>query len=127
MDYGNYLDVRLEPGTGATKRVFVAIYESFSRAGGSLDVAGKLPAVYEANSLAVTAVETLTAVATPGDPLWKWVREFLRLYLPALASSGDLTRGDIDECTAEWDELERTDGTVLYLPPVLGVVGRKVS
>src|SRR5262245_53120518 len=91
MDYWNYLAIRTEPGNALFKKVFRAVYDSFAAAGGSLDVAGQLPAILDAAGFTVTRVEALCQAGRPGSSVWTWVAEFQKLYLPVLVRNGHLT------------------------------------
>ena len=125
MDYWNYRAVRTEPGIPLFDRVFRAVYASFADAGGSLDVAGRLPQLFHQADLAVTAVEPLCEVGRPGSPLWRWLTEFQDLYLPTLVEKGYLTAAELEEYRACWQRQGRDASAILFAPPLLGVVGIK--
>ncbi len=125
LDYWNYQAVHAEPATALFRAVFRAVEASFAAAGGSLQVGGRLPAWLERHGVAVERVELLGGIARPGEPLWRWVAEFLELYLPSLVAKGALSAGDLAAHRAEWAERERTPGAILHLPPVVGVVGTR--
>jgi SAM-dependent methyltransferase len=121
MDYWNYLAIRMEPSNHLFTKVFRAVYDSF----GSLDVAGRLPALFEAAGLNVTQVEPLCQVGQPGSLLWRWLAEFQQLYLPTLVRKGYLTGTELKEYDAWWREQEEDKTTVLFAPPLLGVIAIK--
>jgi hypothetical protein len=125
MDYWNYRAVRTEPSSALFSKVFRAVYDSFTDAGASLDVAGRLPAVFEAADLSVTHVEPFCQVARPGSPIWVWLSDFQRLYLPTLVQKGYLTSAELDTYTAWWDEQSRDKSALLFAPPILAVIAVK--
>ncbi|HSM13025.1 MAG TPA: methyltransferase domain-containing protein [Thermoanaerobaculia bacterium] len=125
IDYWNYRAIHAEPPTPRFERVFRKVAESFAAAGGSLEVAGRLPALCERAGLEVERVEQLSPVARPGEPLWLWVEEFLGLYLPKLVERGTLDPGEAAAHGEEWSERAATPGALLFLPPVLGIVARR--
>jgi len=125
MDYWNYLAIRMEPTTDLFRKVFTAVYRSFADAGGSLDVAGRLPALLLASGLRVTHTEPLCQVGRPGSRVWQWVAEFQTLYLPTLVEKQYLTRTELESYAQWWRERERDDGTLLFAPPILCVVAVK--
>jgi hypothetical protein len=105
--------------------VFRAVYDSFADAGGSLEVAGRLPHLFHRTGLSVTAVEPLCQIGRPGSPLWRWLTEFQRLYLPTLVDKGYLTATELAEYEASWQQQETNYQALLFAPPLLGVVGVK--
>jgi hypothetical protein len=125
MDYWNYLAMRTEPGSPLFAKVFQAVYDSFADAGGSLDVAGRLPAMFDRAGLTVTHVEALCQAGRPGSSVWRWVAEFQQLYLPVLVRKRYLTQSEAEIYLAWWEEQEANGTTVLFAPPLLGVVGVK--
>ena len=125
MDYCNYHGIGTEPASPLFQKVFRAVADSVADAGGSLDIAGRLPALFRASGLTVTAVEPLSQVASPGSPVWRWLSTFQRLYLPALVEKGYLTRSECDEHLAWWASREQEPSTLFFAPPILGVVGTR--
>jgi len=105
--------------------VFEAVYRSVADAGGSLDVAGKLPALFRRCGLQSSHVLMLAQVARPADPVWAWVSEFQRLHLPALVEAGYLTAEELAAHQAWWSSLADNPEAVFFAPPVMGVVGVK--
>jgi SAM-dependent methyltransferase len=125
MDYWNYLALRSEPSTPLFRKVFHAVFDSFTDAGGSLEVAGRLPALFAATGFRVTQIEPLCQVGRPGSPVWHWVTAFQTLYLPTLVQKKYLTRAELERYENWWREQERNENTILFAPPVLGVIGVK--
>jgi SAM-dependent methyltransferase len=125
MDYWNYLALRTEPSTPLFRKVFQVVFDSFADAGGSLEVAGRLPALLAATSFRVTQIEPLCQVGRPGSPVWHWVTAFQTLYLPTLVQKKYLTRAELERYENWWREQERNENTILFAPPVLGVIGVK--
>jgi len=125
MDYWNYLAMRTEPASPLFAKVFRAVYDSFADAGGSLDIAGRLPAMFDRVGLTVTHVEALCQTGQPGSSVWEWVAEFQRLYLPVLVRKGYLTQSESEIYQAWWRTQEENRTAVLFGPPLLGVIGVK--
>ncbi len=125
MDYCNYHGIGTEPRADLFDRVFRAVYQSVSDAGGSLDVAGRLPGLFRANGLRTTHLVALNQVARPGDPIWTWVSTFQELHLPALVERGYLTADELSAHQAWWTAAGRSPDAVFFAPPVMGVVGVK--
>jgi len=125
MDYWNYLAIRMEPDTRLFRKVFQAVYDSFADTGGSLDVAGRLPALFSENGLRVTRTEPLCQVGRPGSQVWRWLSDFQTLYLPTLVQQGYLTPAEFNDYQALWREQEKDANVLLFAPPILCVIGVK--
>jgi len=125
MDYCNYRGIGTEPRSDVFDRVFRAVYRSVADAGGSLDVAGRLPAMFRANRLRTTHLVALNQIARPGDPVWTWVSTFQELHLPALVDRGYLMADELSAHRAWWAAAERNPDAMFFAPPVMGVVGVK--
>ncbi|MCC7008156.1 MAG: methyltransferase domain-containing protein [Acidobacteria bacterium] len=127
MDYWHYLAIESVPAAAVFRTVFRAVHESFARAGGSLDVAGVLPAAFEAAGVRVTSIEPIVRTGRPGDPVWRWIEAFLALHLPSLVDSGMLADREAREFWEWWREIARRPGAFVFGPPMLAVVGRKTG
>jgi SAM-dependent methyltransferase len=125
MDYWHYRAIRTEPLTPLFTKVFQAVYDSFAAAGGSLDIAGTLPALFRAAGLEVTHVVPLTQIGRAGSECWRWVGDFQDSYLPSLVQKGYLTMTEVEDYQAWWRDQERNPDAFLYAPPILGIVGIK--
>jgi len=125
MDYWNYLAIQTEPAAPIFREVFQAVHESFARAGGSLDVAGQIPAFFNASGLTVTATEPCAQTGRPGSPVWRWLDEFQKLYLPTLVEKSLLTRAELDEYERWWAEQSNNPNALFFTPPILAVIGVK--
>jgi SAM-dependent methyltransferase len=125
IDYWNYLAIRTEPDSPLFRKVFQAVFESFADAGGSLEVAGKLPALLEANGLTVTAIEPLCRVGRPRSPTWRWISEFQELYLQTLVEKQYLTTADLEAYRRWWQDQTGNPAAFVFSPPMLCVVGVK--
>ena len=125
MDYANYRAIGTEPRAERFDRVFRAVYQSVADAGGSLDIAAHMPAMFRVSGLRTTGVVALGQVARPGEPVWEWVSTFQRLHLPPLVEKGYLPADELSAHLAWWSALEASLDALFFAPPVLGVVGVK--
>jgi hypothetical protein len=126
MDYWNYRAIRTEPASPLMARVFDAVYRSFADAGGSLDVAGHLPAWMGAAGFRVDRTDPVCRIARPGTPVWRWIDDFQTLYLPTLVQKGYLTAGETNDYRSWWEAVSARPESLLFAPPVLSVVGVRV-
>jgi SAM-dependent methyltransferase len=125
VDYWNYLSIQTEPRSPLFAKVYEAVYESIRARGGSFDTAGRLPAMMEAAGLNVTEVEVFARVGRPGSPLWAWLDEFQRLHFPSLVKEGFLGSDDLQAFWEWWAGLAASSSSLLFAPPVLGIVAVK--
>lgn len=125
MDYCNYHGIGSEPATPLFERIFRAVEQSCADSGGSLSVAGRMPALMRAAGLRVDHVEPLQQVGRPGTPVWTWVSNFQRLYFPTLVARGYITPSELGEFTEWWDTVGRNPDSLFFAPPMLGVVAVK--
>lgn len=123
MDYWNYLAIRSEPDSEVFRTVFRAVHASFAEAGGSLDVAGAMPAAFEQAGIGLRSIEPLTRIGRPDSPVWHWIEDFLHLYLPSVVEDGGLTEHAVNEFWAWWRRQASVPGAFLMGPPMLAVVG----
>jgi ubiquinone/menaquinone biosynthesis C-methylase UbiE len=125
MDYANYHAIGSEPQAPVFDRLFRAVYQSTADAGGSLDIAGRLPAMMTAAGLRVDRVEPLQQIGRPGTPVWQWVTNFQRLYFPTLVEKGYITAAELETFHSWWAAISRDPGSLFFAPPMLGVVARQ--
>jgi SAM-dependent methyltransferase len=125
MDYANYMAIGTEPASDDFRLVFEAVRRSCRESGGSLDIAGQMPAMMARAGLDVTHVESLTQAGRPGSPIWQWVSAFQRLHVPALVDQGYITPDQLAALRLWWHALEQDPQSVFFAPPMLGVVGVK--
>jgi trans-aconitate methyltransferase len=121
MDYWNYSAIQIQPGSDLFRKVFRAVYRSFADAGGSLDVAGQLPALLSSAGFQVTHTVPLCHVGQPGSPIWNWIDEFQALYLPTLVEKRYLAMKELDLYSAWWQEQSRNGVSMIFAPPVLSI------
>ena len=105
------------------RRVLQAVHESF---GERLDIGGKLPELMARCGLEAVEVVPIGGIARPGNRIWRWIEQFLRVYLPELVARGALRE---EECAAHWEEWQanaRDPQASISSPPMVGVIGVKV-
>lgn len=104
------------------RRVLRAVQESF---GERLDIGGKLPQLMARCGLEAVEVVPIGGIARPGNRIWCWIEQFLRVYLPELVACGILRE---EECAAHWEEWRanaRDPQVRIPSPPIVGAIGVK--
>lgn len=127
LDYYRYGQMALSPHSPAMDRVARAVEESWRRAGGSLDVGGRVRDMFGRHGLECEPPRGGPRTAKPGSALWQWPRLFFKGYLPKLVELGLITREDAAEFERDFDARERDPHAFFLTPPVWGFVGRKRS
>lgn len=105
------------------RRVLQAVHESFEE---RLDIGGKLPELMARCGLEAVEIVPISGIARPGNRIWRWIEQFLRMYLPELVARGVLRE---EECAAHWEEWQanaRDPQASIASPPMVGAIGVKV-
>lgn len=123
IDYWHYRSIWCEPVGPHFEEIFGAIRASYFDAGGSIDVAGRIPHLFTHYGIAIESLRSIGGATRPGTPYWEWITTFLRGYLPTLVPKGYLADDQVTEFLDWWREASDDDGVVLNLPPMLGIVG----
>ncbi len=124
-DYLNYLATKLHPRSPAFDRVLAAVYESWRRTGGDLNVGERLPGLIAESGCRLLELVPLARFARPGTALWKWPTGFFFSYMPRLVEAGLLTEAERQTFEAEWHEREQDPGAFLSTPPMVGIIAEK--
>ena len=105
------------------RRVLQAVHESF---GERLDIGGKLPELMAQCGLEAVEVVPIGGIARPGNRIWCWIEQFLRVYLPELVARGVLSEEERIAHWEEWQANARDPQASIASPPMVGVIGVKV-
>lgn len=124
-DYLNYFATALHPRSPAFDRVLAAVYESWRRTGGDLNVGERLPGLIASSGCRLLELVPLARFARPGTALWKWPTGFFFGYVPRLVEAGLLTEAERQAFEAEWREREQDPGAFLSAPPMVGIIAEK--
>ncbi len=124
-DYLNYHATRLYPPSPDFDRVLAAVYESWRRTGGDLNVGERLPGLLAEAGFRVVDLVPILRFARPGTALWEWPTGFFFGYVPRLVESGLLTEDERRAFEADWHERERDPRAFLSAPPMLGIIAEK--
>lgn len=125
LDYYRYGEMALAPHSAAMDRVARAVEESWRRAGGSLDIGGRVAELCGRHGIDCAPPRGGPRAARPGTALWQWPRLFFKGYLPKLVELGLITRADAEEFERDFEERERDPHAFFLTPPVWGFVGTK--
>ena len=124
-DYLNYSATTLQPRSPAFDRVLAAVYESWRRTGGSLNVGGRLPGLIAESGCRLIDLVPLMRFVRPGTTFWDWPTQFFFGYAPRLVEAGLLTEAERSAFESEWRDRERAPGAFLSTPPMIGIIAEK--
>ena len=124
-DYLNYHATKLYPPSPAFDRVLAAVYESWRRTGGDLNVGERLPGLLAEAGFGVVDLVPILRFARPGTALWEWPTGFFFGYMPRLVESGLLTEAERRAFEADWHEREQDPRAFLSAPPMVGIIAEK--
>ena len=124
-DYLNYSATTLQPKSPAFDRVLAAVYESWRRTGGSLNVGDRLPALIVESGCRLIDLVPLMRFVRPGTTFWDWPTQFFFGYVPRLVEAGLLTEAERSAFESEWRDRERAPGAFLSTPPMIGIIAEK--
>lgn len=125
QDYFNYEAMATAPRRPIQAKAVRATAESWRARGGDPDIMGRLPAMLEGMGFAVEHIAVNQRLARPGEPMWQWPESFWRNFLPVLVELGLLTEADCAAWWSEWEELARTAGAFVLLPPLFDLIAVK--
>ena len=124
-DYLNYSATMLQPRGPAFDRVLAAVYESWRRTGGSLNIGGRLPGLIVESGCRLVDLVPLVRFVRPGTTFWDWPTQFFFAYAPRLVEAGLLTDAERSAFESEWRDRERAPGAFLSTPPMIGIIAEK--
>ncbi len=122
QDYFNYEAMTSAPRGPAFTKTLRATAEAWRARGGDPDIMGRLPAMLEGMGFTIEHLAVNQRLARPGEPMWHWPQSFWQNFLPVLVELGLLTEADRAAWWAEWEELARTPGAYVYLPPLFDLI-----
>ena len=125
QDYFNYEAMTTAPRSPAFAKAVAATGQSWRSRGGDPDIMGRLPVMLEQRGFTIEHIGVNQRIARPGEPMWHWPQTFWRNFLPVLVEMGLLASADSEAWVKEWEELARTPGAYVLLPPVFDVVAVK--
>ncbi len=124
-EYIRYRSVSMVPYLPEVNEFFDAVVASWRAGGGDPDVAMDLPRWLEEEGCVITSLRPIVQVASPGEPMWTWVRSFIDVYLTRLMETGYITPGRANEIRTAAAAHDHLPGVRLITPTVLEIVARR--
>lgn len=127
QEYYDWSLLQTEPGFPNLTAAIAGALKSFkSQEKAEIDIGRKLPELFYNNGLEVTSIRPMTKMATAEDHSWQWPKSFFQIYFPKVAEMGFLTKKQVKNALAEFEELENIPGATILCPHMVEVIGIKV-
>jgi SAM-dependent methyltransferase len=123
-DY-NHEGVSLFPPSRGFVAAVRAGREWYTRSGGDVWIAGRLPGDLRAAGLTLTDVKANVLAGGPGSPAFRWADAFFPVYAPRWAEQGLMNEADLSLFQAEWEERKRDPEALFFSPIVVDLAARK--
>ena len=125
IDYFHYDAFNIAPPAPIMRRLVNAVQQSWTSAGGSLQVGGHLPTWLAEVGLHVRQVRPHVVCARPGDPMWHWPMTFFETFVDQLVSEQHLTKTEAIEVRELLRERSENPNAFILTPPVISIVAQK--
>lgn len=125
QDYFNYEAMTSAPRSPIFAKILRVTADSWRARGGDPDVMGRLPSMLASMGFTIEHIGVNQRLARPGEPMWCWPQSFWQNFLPVLVELGLLTEADRAAWWGEWEQLARTPGAFVFLPPLFDVIAVK--
>ena len=96
-----------------------------SWSGMTIDVAAHAADHAARAGLELEHFEPIARVGPPGSPVWRWLEDFHRSYLPRLAERGLIGRSEVETVLRAWERHAELPGALVLAPTMAAVVLRK--
>jgi SAM-dependent methyltransferase len=121
-EYFDYSTWRTMPPCPEVDRFVSAVMTSWRASGGEPDIALGLPRGLERLGMELARVRPMVEVTQPGEALWAWLREFIRLGRQRLVELGFVSAAEAESIWREFARWEAEPGARMVTPAVLEIV-----
>ena len=113
------------PRIPAFDRAIEACMAYWKDSGQTINVAADLPRIAKSAGLHVEHMQPVARLGAIGSLEWRWVDEFLHIWLPKLVAAGAFAQTDYDAWLDAWASMEAEGVHRIFTPIVCDVVLRK--
>jgi ubiquinone/menaquinone biosynthesis C-methylase UbiE len=124
-EYLHWGTFRIVPERSEVRRVIDACRESWHVMDSEIDIAAQLPMLFRANGLDVIHTRAISKLSRPGQMVWQWPAEFLKIYSLKLVDMGLLGAAERDAFLKVWPEVEANEDSMLIAPLMMEIIARK--
>ena len=125
-EYFDWSTFQTEPHKPALAKGIAAALQSLKDQPGTIDIARKLPVLFERSGFEIVSTRPLTKMATPKDLTWHWPKSFFTIYFPKLVTAGYLTTIEVKEALNAFNELENEPDATILCPYMKELIVKKL-
>jgi SAM-dependent methyltransferase len=125
QEYLHWGTFRVIPERPEVRRVIEACRESWHVMDSEIDIAPRLPMLFRKNGLDVIHTAAISKLSRPGQMVWQWPCEFLKIYSMKLVDMGLLRADERDAFFKVWPEVESDEDSMLIAPLMMEIVARR--
>ena len=120
LHWGSFSLLPPHPAHESAVRACLASWEDVH-----IDVAARMAAYANHAGLELEHLEPIARGGAPGSPVWRWLEDFHRSYLPRLVERGLMSAAERDGALEAWEHQARLPGARVLAPTMAGVILRK--
>jgi SAM-dependent methyltransferase len=124
QDY-NHEGLSLFPRSEGFIAAVRALREWYSRSGGDVWVAGRLPSDFQAAGLESIDLKVHVLAGPPGSPAHRWADSFFPFFVGRWAAEGLMSAQEESLFRKEWEERKLDPGALFFSPMVVDLAARQ--
>lgn len=125
-EYGHYTTWQFVPPRPSHEEFRNHVVASWRESGGEPDTGRQLPLWLKNNGFEVRSVVPRIYCIQPGDYMWKWPAEFIRIHVLRLQELGQIDGAFAKKVLADLTAAENEKPSVMITPLVLEIVAEKI-
>ena len=124
MEYFDFCSISLHPEGVAFQRIYVAVHELITGAGGDPDIGARMPGLLEAGGFDIVESFPIKRQGPPGSELWQWL-ELINRNHTHLLEGRFITEQTLEAYHREWQDHSTRDDAFVTAPPLMVTIGRR--
>ena len=124
-EYGHYATWQFVPPRASHEEFRNHVVASWKESGGEPDTGRQLPVWLKNNGFEVQSIRPRIYCIQPGDYMWHWPAEFIRIHLLRLQELGRIDAAFADKVLADLTAAEKEKPSFMITPLVLEIVAEK--
>jgi ubiquinone/menaquinone biosynthesis C-methylase UbiE len=124
-EYGHYTTWQFVPPRPSHEEFRKHVIATWRESGGEPDTGRQLPFWLKNNGFEVRSVVPRIYCIRPGDYMWQWPAQFIRIHLLRLQELGKIDAGFAEKVRSELAAAEKEEPSFMVTPLVLEIVAEK--
>lgn len=124
-EYGHYTTWRFFPARPSFERFRDQFIADWRQSGGEPDIGLKLPQWLKRNGFILKSVTPRLFCLRPGDYMWQWPAQFVRVHISHLQNIGRIDAALAEELRRDLAAAEKETPSFMLTPLVLEIVAEK--